>query len=61
MTFPFVRFAELSLPWQNMATQSARKSEVLDAMGSSYEQNQQLRVRVRRLEEHAKALWDKSS
>jgi predicted ribosome quality control (RQC) complex YloA/Tae2 family protein len=36
---------------QSVVSRSVRKSDVLDKMASSYEENKKLRARVRRLEE----------
>jgi hypothetical protein len=46
---------------QSMVSCSIRKSDVLDKMASSYEENKNLRARVRRLEEQASQKREASS
>jgi hypothetical protein len=46
---------------QSVVSRSVRKSDVLDKMASSHEENKNLRARVRRLEEQAGEKWAASS
>jgi hypothetical protein len=46
---------------QSMVSRSVRKSDVLDKMASSYEENKNLRARVQRLEEQASQKREASS
>jgi hypothetical protein len=46
---------------QSMVSCSVQKSDVLDKMASSYEENKNLRARVRRLKEQASQKGEASS